>query len=63
MKRHLSMMENYANNGRENKKFIEDGANMKRQNKGRWMERWIMTLKLKVVERWKGKRGKDEETK
>ena len=56
-------MKNYAKNGRENNKFIEDGANMKRQNKGRWMERWIMTLKLKVVERWKGKREKDGETK
>ena len=63
MKRHLSMMENYAKNVRENNKFIEDGVNMKRQNKGRWMERWIMTLKLRVVGRWKGKGGKDEETK
>ena len=26
-------MENYAKNGRENNKFIEDGVNMKRQNK------------------------------
>ena len=26
-------MENYAKNGRENKKFIEDDVNMKRQNK------------------------------
>ena len=24
---------NYAKNGRENNKFIEDGVNMKRQNK------------------------------
>ena len=31
----LSMMENYAKNGRKNNKFIEDGVNMKRQNKGR----------------------------
>ena len=29
----LSVMENYAKNGRENNKFIEDGVNMKRQNK------------------------------
>ena len=63
MKRHLSVMENYAKNGRENNKFIKDGVSMKRQNKGRWMERWIMTLRLRVVGRWKGKRGKDEETK
>ena len=35
MKRNLSMMENYAKNGRENNKFIKDGVNMKRQNKGR----------------------------
>ena len=56
-------MENYAKNGRENNKFIEDGVNMKRQNKGRWMERWIITLRLRVVGRWKSKRGKDEETK
>ena len=27
------VMENYAKNGRENNKFIEDGVNMKRQNK------------------------------
>ena len=26
-------MENYAKNGRENNKFIEDSVNMKRQNK------------------------------
>ena len=25
----LSVMENYAKNGRENNKFIEDGVNMK----------------------------------
>ena len=31
----LSVMKNYAKNGRENTKFIEDGVNMKRQNKGR----------------------------
>ena len=31
----LSMMENYAKNGRENNKFIEDSVNMKRQNKGK----------------------------
>ena len=36
---------------------------MKRQNKGRWMEKWILTLRLRVVGRWKGKEGKDEETK
>ena len=63
MKIHLSMMENCAKNGRENNKFIEDGVKMKRQNKGRWMERWIMTLRLRVVGRWKGKGEKDEETK
>ena len=63
MKRHLFVMENYAKNGRENNKFIEDGVNMKRQNKGRWMERWIITLRLRVVGRWKSKRGKDKETK
>ena len=59
----LSVMENYAKNGRENYKFIEDGVNMKRQNKGKWMERWIVTLRLRVVGRWKGKGGKDGETK
>ena len=42
-------------NGRENYKFIEDGVNMKRQNKGKWMERWLVTLRLRVVGRWKGK--------
>ena len=42
-------MENYAKNGRENNKFIEDDVNMKRQNKGKWMERWIVTLRLRVV--------------
>ena len=63
MKRHLSVMENYAKNGRENNRFIKDGVSMKRQNKRRWMERWIMTLRLRVVMRWKGKWGKDEETK
>ena len=55
MKRHLSVMENYAKNGRENNKFIKDGVSMKRQNKRRWMERWIMTLRLKVMGRWKDK--------
>ena len=55
MKRHLFVMENYVKNGRENNKFIEDGVNMKRQNKGRWMERWIVTLRLRVVGRWKSK--------
>ena len=55
MKRHLSVMENYAKNGRENNKFIKDGVSMKRQNKRRWMERWIMTLRLRVVGRWKDK--------
>ena len=59
----ISVMENYVKNGRENNKFIEDGVNMKRQNKGKWMERWIVTLWLRVVGRWKGKGGKDEETK
>ena len=29
----LFVMKNYAKNGRENNKFIEDGVNMKRQNK------------------------------
>ena len=29
----LYVMENYPKNGRENNKFIEDGVNMKRQNK------------------------------
>ena len=47
----LSVMKNYAKNGRENNKFIEDGVNMKRQNKGRWMERWIVTLRSRVVGR------------
>ena len=56
-------MKNYAKNGRENNKFIKDDVNINRQNKGRWMERWIMTLRLRVVGRWKGKGGKDEETK
>ena len=28
---------------------------MKRQNKGRWMERWIVILRLKVMGRWIGK--------
>ena len=55
MKRHLSVMGNYAKNGRENNKFIKDDVSMKRQNKGRWMERWIMTLRLRVVGRWKDK--------
>ena len=63
MKRRIFVMENYAKNGRENNKFIEDGVNIKRQNKGRWMKRWIMTLRLRVVKRWKDKGGKDEETK
>ena len=49
MKRHFFVMENYAKDGKEKNKFIEDGVNMKRQNKGRWMERWIVTLKLRVV--------------
>ena len=55
MKRHLSVMGNYAKNGRENNKFIKDDVSMKRQNKGRWIERWIMTLRLRVVGRWKDK--------
>ena len=59
----LSVIENYAKNGRENNKFIEDGVNMKRQNKQKWMKRWIVTLRLRVVGRWKGKGGKDEEAK
>ena len=63
MKRHISMMENYAKNRRENNKFIEDNVNMNGQNKWRWMERWIVTLRLRVVERWKGKGGKDEKIK
>ena len=45
------VMENYAKNGRENNKFIEDGVNMKRQNKWKWMKIWIVTLKLRVVGR------------
>ena len=48
-------MENYAKNERENNKFIEDSVNMKRQNKGKWMERWMVTLRLRVVGRWKSK--------
>ena len=56
-------MENYAKNGRENNKYIEDGVNMKRQNRGKWMKRWIVTLRLRVVRRWKDKWGKDKETK
>ena len=32
---------------------------MKRQNKGKWMERWIVILRLGVVGRWKGKGEKD----
>ena len=28
---------------------------MKRQNKGRLMERWIVILRLRVKGRWKGK--------
>ena len=59
----LSVMENYVKNERENNKFIEEGVYMKRQNKGKWMEKWIVALRLRVVERWKGKGGKDEETK
>ena len=47
----LSMMENYAKNEKENNKFIEDSVNMKRQNKGKWMERWMVTLRLRVVGR------------
>ena len=31
----LFVMENYAKNGRENNKYIEDGVNMKRQNRGK----------------------------
>ena len=31
----ISVMKNYAKNRRENKKFIKDGVNMKRQNKER----------------------------
>ena len=26
---------------------------MKRQNKGRWKERWIVILRLRLVGRWK----------
>ena len=36
---------------------------MKIQNKGRWKERWIVILRLRVVGRWKGKVGEDEKTK
>ena len=63
MKRHISVMENYAKNRKENNKFIEDDVNMNGQNKWRRMERWIVTLRLRVVERWKGKGGKDEKIK
>ena len=63
MKRHISVMKNYAKNRIENNKFIEDDVNMNGQNKWRWMERWIVTLRLRVVERWKGKGGKDEKIK
>ena len=63
MKRHISVMENYAKNRRENNKFIEDDVNMNGQNKWRWMERLIVTLRLRVVERWKGKGGKDKKIK
>ena len=59
----LSVMENYAKNVRENNKFIEDGVNMKRQNKRKWMDWCIVTLRLRVVGRWKGKGGKNEEIK
>ena len=31
----IFVMENYVKNGRENNKFIEDGMNVKRQNKER----------------------------
>ena len=27
---------------------------MKKQNKGRWRERWMVILRLAVVEKWKG---------
>ena len=63
MKRHLFVRENYAKNGRENNKFIEDCVNMKRQNKRKWMDWCIVTLRLRVVGRWKGKGGKNEEIK
>ena len=63
MKRHISVMENYAKNRRENNKFIKDDVNMNGQNKWRWMERLIVTLRLRVVERWKGKGGKDKKIK
>ena len=33
MKRHISVMENYAKNRIENNKFIEDDVNMNGQNK------------------------------
>ena len=36
---------------------------MKRRNKGKWMESWIVTLRLRVIGRWKGKGEKEEETK
>ena len=35
VRNYLFVMKNYAKNGRENTKFIEDGVNMKRQNKGK----------------------------
>ena len=59
----ISVMENYAKNGRENNKFIKDCVNIMRQNKGKWMERWIVTLRLRVMGRWKDKGGKDEKIK
>ena len=51
-------MKSYAKNGRKNNKFIDNGVNIKRENKQKWMKRWIVTLRLRVVRRWKGKGGK-----
>ena len=60
---YLFVRENYAQNEKENENFIIRWLNMKRQNKGRWRKRWIMILRLRIVGRWKGKGGKEEETK
>ena len=48
--------DDYTKNGRENNKFIEDGVNMKRQSKGKWMDRWIVTLRLRGRLKSKGMR-------
>ena len=57
------MRENYVKNGRENDKFIVRLCGYEEKNKGRWRARWIVILRLRLVRRWKGKGGKDEETK